>query len=71
MSISLTVAQRLSGLLTSIRLRRIKSQVSQMTRNEFAPENLRYILDLLLSVITASMRTVELVAQLPEMEVVE
>lgn len=39
--------------------------------NEFAPENLRYILDLLLSVITVSMRTVELVAQLPEMEVVE
>ena len=39
--------------------------------NEFAPENPRYILDLLLSVITVSMRTVELVAQLPEMEVVE
>ncbi|MDU2185994.1 MAG: type ISP restriction/modification enzyme, partial [Lactococcus lactis] len=39
--------------------------------NEFAPENPRYILDLLLSVITVSMRTVELVAQLPEMEVVK
>lgn len=39
--------------------------------NEFSPENPRYILDLLLSVITVSMRTVELVAQLPEMEVVE
>lgn len=39
--------------------------------NEFAPENPRYILDLLLSVITVSMQTVELVAQLPEMEVVE
>lgn len=39
--------------------------------NEFAPENPRYILDLLLSVITISMRTVELVAQLPEMEVVD
>lgn len=39
--------------------------------NEFAPENPRYILDLLLSVITVSLRTVELVAQLPEMEVVE
>lgn len=39
--------------------------------NEFAPENPRYILDLLLSVITVSMRTVELVAQLPKMEVVD
>ena len=39
--------------------------------NEFAPENPCYILDLLLSVITVSLRTVELVAQLPEMEVVE
>ncbi|MFK4944355.1 DEAD/DEAH box helicase [Lactococcus garvieae] len=39
--------------------------------NEFAPENPRYILDLLLSVITVSMKTVELVAQLPKMEVVD
>ena len=39
--------------------------------NEFTPENPCYILDLLLSVITVSLRTVELVAQLPEMEVVE
>ncbi|GAB2024388.1 DEAD/DEAH box helicase family protein [Lactovum odontotermitis] len=39
--------------------------------NEFAPENPRYILDLLLSIITVSMRTVELVAQLPSMEVME
>lgn len=38
--------------------------------NEFAPENPRYILDLLLSVITVSMKTVELVGQLPRMEVV-
>lgn len=39
--------------------------------NDFAPENPRYILDLLLSVITVSMKTVELVGQLPEMEVEE
>ena len=39
--------------------------------NEFAPENPRYILDLLLSIITVSMRTVELVNELPPMEVVE
>lgn len=39
--------------------------------NDFAPENPRYILDLLLSVITVSMKTVELVAQLPKMEVVD
>lgn len=37
--------------------------------NNFAPENPRYILDLLLSVITVSMKTNELVAQLPKMEV--
>jgi predicted helicase len=35
--------------------------------NEFS-DNPRYILDLLLSVITVSMKTVELVGQLPEME---
>lgn len=39
--------------------------------NDFAPENPRYILDLLLSVITVSMKTVELVAQLPKMEVAD
>ena len=39
--------------------------------NDFAPENPRYILDLLLSVITVSMKTVELVAQLPKMGVVD
>ncbi|KAA8713664.1 DEAD/DEAH box helicase [Lactococcus garvieae subsp. garvieae] len=39
--------------------------------NDFAPENPRYILDLLLSVITVSMTTVELVGQLPKMEVEE
>ncbi|WP_270749044.1 DEAD/DEAH box helicase [Lactococcus petauri] len=37
--------------------------------NNFAPENPRYILDLLLSVITVSMKTNELVAQLPKIEV--
>ena len=37
--------------------------------NDFAPENPRYILDLLLSVITVSMKTNELVAQLPKIEV--
>ncbi|MFK4926665.1 DEAD/DEAH box helicase [Lactococcus garvieae] len=38
--------------------------------NEFS-DNPRYILDLLLSVITVSMKTVELIGQLPAMEVVE
>ncbi|WP_285023346.1 DEAD/DEAH box helicase [Lactococcus garvieae] len=38
--------------------------------NEFS-DNPRYILDLLLSVITVSMKTVELVGQLPKMEVLE
>lgn len=38
--------------------------------NEFS-DNPRYILDLLLSVITVSMKTVELVGQLPEMEIVD
>lgn len=38
--------------------------------NEFS-DNSRYILDLLLSVITVSMKTVELVGQLPKMEVVD
>ncbi|MFK4877743.1 DEAD/DEAH box helicase [Lactococcus petauri] len=37
--------------------------------NDFAPEDPRYILDLLLSVITVSMKTNELVAQLPKIEV--
>ena len=60
MSMPSTAFLRLNGLLTNIKLKQIKGII----------DDPKYILNLLLSVITVSMKTIDLVGQLPKFEVV-
>lgn len=60
----------MNGLLISIKLKLIKKSGIVDDSNEFSDKP-KYILNLLLSIITVSMRTLELIDELPEFVVIE